>query len=118
MTAHAAGVLVRSRLTGRVLLCRRSADGWWALPGGLIQEGEEPHDAAIRELGEETGIRVGSVSLLFVTRHPSILYLGYEAQIPAEVAPVLDHEHRDWGWFPPARPPRPLHPGLIGVQLW
>lgn len=120
MVARAAGVLVASVRSGRVLLCRRSADGWWAMPGGHIEDGEDPAAAAIRELDEETGIGVipGSVALLFVNRSPDILYLGYCAAVPHEVEPALDHEHTAYGWFDPWRLPVPLHPGLVGVRLW
>lgn len=36
----------------------------WELPGGALEAGESAHDAAIRELAEETGIRVDRVSLV------------------------------------------------------
>jgi 8-oxo-dGTP diphosphatase len=52
---------------GRLLLCRLSADelypGWWTLPGGGIDFGEDPRDAALRELTEETGLTGEIVSL-------------------------------------------------------
>lgn len=45
---------------GQVLLVRRAHApdaGRWAFPGGKIQAGEAVHDAALRELYEETGVR-------------------------------------------------------------
>ncbi len=41
---------------GQVLLGRRTDTGSWALPGGIIDPGEQPADAAVRECFEETGI--------------------------------------------------------------
>lgn len=39
---------------GRVLLMKRNDNGQWMLPGGHIEVGEEPIQAAIREFKEET----------------------------------------------------------------
>jgi 8-oxo-dGTP diphosphatase len=44
----------------RLLLCRltdrTNRPGWWTLPGGGLEFGEHPEAAALRELGEETGL--------------------------------------------------------------
>ena len=38
--------------------------GQWALPGGRVDPGETALDAALRELDEELGIRVGPESVV------------------------------------------------------
>lgn len=43
---------------GRVLLARHVAatgESTWTLPGGRVEHGEDPFDAVIREVAEETG---------------------------------------------------------------
>ena len=66
---------VRTRRTARILVLdedgailllkthwgRRSLPARWLTPGGGIDPGEDAHTAAVRELFEETGRRVGSL---------------------------------------------------------
>lgn len=48
---------------GHVLCIKRGGEPYnadkWALPGGFIEQGEEPYSAALRELKEETGLTMG-----------------------------------------------------------
>lgn len=43
---------------GRVLLHNHPKQGLWLPPGGHIERDELPHDAAVREIEEETGLRL------------------------------------------------------------
>src|SRR5262245_19365558 len=49
---------------GRVLLAR--TEDMWTLPGGRVEQGEDPFDAVIREVAEETGGDAVVVRLLGV----------------------------------------------------
>jgi 8-oxo-dGTP pyrophosphatase MutT (NUDIX family) len=107
----------------RVLLMWRHRfvqDKWgWELPGGLIDEGEEPVEAAVRELEEETGYRAGRVEHL-VTFEPMVgmvasehwVFAGYDPQLVAE--PVEANEGGRLEWVPLASVP-----GLIAAgEIW
>jgi 8-oxo-dGTP pyrophosphatase MutT (NUDIX family) len=63
----AGGVLVR-RLRGRWWLAAirpgGRPKGLWALPKGLIAPGESPEEAALREVGEETGLEASPIEKL------------------------------------------------------
>ncbi len=61
MTPAAAAVVFAE--DGRVVLQRRADNGRWGLPGGMIEPGEEPAEAVVREVFEETGLRVVPVRI-------------------------------------------------------
>jgi 8-oxo-dGTP diphosphatase len=49
---------------GRLLLVRRAnppAQGLWSIPGGRVEPGEDDETAVVREVAEETGLRVRPV---------------------------------------------------------
>lgn len=63
---------------GRLLVIRRARDpgrGLWSLPGGRVERGETDHAALIREMLEETGLRVVPTTLAgTVVRGPYEIY--------------------------------------------
>ena len=88
----------------RFLVARRRGEvhlaGYWEFPGGKIEPGEEPAEAARRELEEETGLLALSLEPLVVVVHDYVyrplrfhVFLSHEPQ--GEVR--LD-EDREWGW--------------------
>ncbi|MEU9579139.1 NUDIX hydrolase [Streptomyces chilikensis] len=51
-----AGAVVRE--DGRLLAIRRADNGTWELPGGVLELAEAPEEGVVREVWEETGVRV------------------------------------------------------------
>ena len=52
---------------GKIVLEKRGNEpskGKWSIPGGLVELGESPEDAVIRETKEETGLHVENPSLI------------------------------------------------------
>jgi 8-oxo-dGTP pyrophosphatase MutT (NUDIX family) len=47
----------------RVLLVRERADGRWSLPGGYVDVGDSPAEAAAREASEEAGVEARAIRL-------------------------------------------------------
>lgn len=53
---HTATDLAVITQDAQILLIKRKDNGMWALPGGMIEPGEWPYDAARREIKEEAGV--------------------------------------------------------------
>lgn len=43
---------------GELLIVKANYRDYWSLPGGVIDEGESPKTAALREVQEEVGLRL------------------------------------------------------------
>ncbi|MBV9381383.1 MAG: NUDIX hydrolase [Streptosporangiaceae bacterium] len=91
----------------RVLLVWRHRfvqDRWgWEVPGGLVDEDEEPADAAVRELEEETGCRAGSVEPLIAFQPRAgtvdselLVFLGRDPQRIGEPTEVNEVARLEW----------------------
>ncbi len=97
---------------GEILILKRAggyAGGGWFVPGGHVEFGETPLDAAVRETLEETGIILDpeTLTLAGVTTFfpaPDVQHHGviYVAPCPPEAACVINEEHEGFRWVTPA----------------
>jgi 8-oxo-dGTP diphosphatase len=61
------GVVVRP--DGLILAIKRADDGRWVPPGGVLELDESPQDGVVREIYEETGIKVNPIRLTGVYKN-------------------------------------------------
>jgi 8-oxo-dGTP pyrophosphatase MutT (NUDIX family) len=124
----AGGVLVR-RLAGRWMVAAirpggRPA-GIWALPKGLIDEGESPEETALREVTEETGAhgrslgKLGDVKYVYtwppkpaegerIFKVVSFFLVRYAGGRLGDIPEELRHEVDEVKWLPLDEAPRLL----------
>ncbi len=57
-----AGVLVENQI-GELLVVKANYKSYWSLPGGIIDAGESPLEAAVREVREEIGLSIEASEL-------------------------------------------------------
>uniref|UniRef100_UPI003F490BEF NUDIX hydrolase n=1 Tax=Amycolatopsis sp. CA-096443 TaxID=3239919 RepID=UPI003F490BEF len=94
-------------------------DLWsYEIPGGLVEAGETPEDAARREVAEETGCAVRELQHL-VTFEPAVGSVAsrHDVYLARGVDRVGDPTERDegiFGWVPLARVRRLIAEGKVG----
>jgi len=97
-----AGVVIFDE-DGKVLIMLRPqtvswAPGKWALPGGHIEEGETPLEAAVREVEEESELKISNVKEFLTSDNGEVKYFvsnQYEGTV------TIDREHDDFAWVYP-----------------
>lgn len=125
-----AGIIVKSN--GRVLLCKRNADGTypgeWSIPGGTLEEGETPREGALREFFEETdyelngGLKFAGTITRFNrdgTETRGMMYC-YIHTVDEDIVPDLQKakdgdEHTQCGYFYQNEIPSPISPELYKI---
>jgi 8-oxo-dGTP diphosphatase len=70
-SARAASGVLFFDTEGRILLIRPSYKPGWELPGGYVESGETPTQAAVREVQEELGIKLPIGPLLVADWAPA-----------------------------------------------
>ncbi len=93
---------------GRMLLARHTYRPLapWALPGGWVRRGEDPAETVVREILEETGLRVKVIAPLVIQREgPAHLTVIYAARLIAGTfrpsGEVSEVRFVDPGTYPP-----------------
>jgi 8-oxo-dGTP pyrophosphatase MutT (NUDIX family) len=119
----AGGVLVRRLKGDWVIAAIRPAgkeQGVWALPKGIIGDGEKPDVTALREVQEETGVegrlvgKLGDIRYVYtwagerVFKVVSFYLLRYSKGRLGDLPPGTAHEVAEVRWLPLEEAPRLL----------
>lgn len=106
------GIIIR--FEDKILLLQRP-QGTWALPKGHVKEGETNYEALLRELEEETQIKLGGVEAEYLhetkNKTGSVLHIYY-LEPESKLIPTINNEHIGWAYFSLASLPDNIDYGL------
>lgn len=117
---NGAGCLIMAKDTNRFLLIQRSdyvaSPRSWGLPGGKVEPGERPLEAAKREALEEIGFQIGSCPMRLIYTNdahaPRFRFYTYACVVGSEFEPTLNWESIAYLWCGTDDLPEPLHWGV------
>lgn len=101
-------VILRKSSDYELLLIKRKNEPFkdcWALPGGFVDENEDLETAAIRELEEETQIKVtdleqiGAFGKPFRDPRGHMVSVAYFGIVPENTVAVAADDAKETGWF-------------------
>lgn len=97
-----AGIVVNNR--GQVLVIRRSDNGHWEPPGGVLEIGESFEAGVRREVAEETGFRVSVDRLtgVYKNMNRAVVALVFRCSPLDEDQHSTDNEATSVRWIDPA----------------
>lgn len=81
------------------ILYVRKSKARWNLPGGKVEAGESPAQAAVRELREETGLILEDLSYVTRFEAATVLHHVFEVSVNFIVTPSPKNEIADCKWF-------------------
>ncbi len=89
---------------GKILILKRSykekwMGGKWNLPGGAVESGETPRDAAKRECKEESGLVPEKVKLMTRIEKANIILWVFIAELPDKQVLLDPIESLDYAWI-------------------
>lgn len=98
---------------GEVLILQRSKKNdvlpeYWDVPGGTLEDGEDPTVGAIREIKEEAGLDISNVKLFFqksnvdASKNKQFVTLIFHAKTSNTNAVINPEEHDTFAWIKPA----------------
>jgi 8-oxo-dGTP pyrophosphatase MutT (NUDIX family) len=92
---------------GLVLLAKRiegpghSLGGYWSVFAGTVDKNENHMACAVRELWEESRIKIHISQLKFIKiiKSSSMEFAFYVCEVDKFLTPTLNFEHTEYGWF-------------------
>ena len=113
------GALVISTKTKRVLLNLRAGHKThamcWSLFGGMMEEGEQPKEALLRELREEMNIDPDIERIypfdIYQSKDKHFKYFSFVCVCNEEFIPELNYESSGYCWINLGDWPKPMHQG-------
>lgn len=115
----AVGTLFVAVKTTRILLNLRALHKThsqeWSLWGGMVESGEQPKEALLRELTEEMGDIPDIERIypfdIYQSRDGHFKYYSFVSVVEDEFIPVLNSESCGYCWVDLGQWPKPMHQG-------
>jgi 8-oxo-dGTP diphosphatase len=110
------GLIVHTLITnnkGEILILQRSKQEtifpeYWDIPGGTLEDWEDPAVGAIRETKEETGLDISNPKLFFhrskvdVGKNKQFITLIFSEECQDDQIILNPEEHQQYAWIQPS----------------